>query len=112
MLCTPRLVFITASGLEEARKLALAILEQHLAACVNLVPGVESHYGWQGKIETATEVLLIIKSSAEQFDALVELIRRLHSYQCPEIVAVTPTEMSSDYRAWWEGEMLSFGASG
>ena len=101
----PRLVFVTASSIEEARNLAQGILGKHLAACVNLVPGVESHYWWQGKMETAAEVLLIIKSSAEQFEALEELIRWHHSYDCPEIVAVAPEQMSPDYRAWWEKEM-------
>ena len=102
---TPRLVFVTATSLEEARYLALSILDKHLAACVNLVSGVESHYWWQGKLETAAEVQLVIKSSAEQFDALVEAIRRRHSYQCPEIVAIAPGEISPAYRAWWEKEM-------
>ena len=102
---TPRLVFVTASSLEEARNLAQGILDQHLAACVNLIPGVESHYGWQGKLETAAEVMLVIKSSAEQFEALAELIRGRHSYECPEIVAVAPEEMSPGYRSWWEGQM-------
>jgi len=101
---TPRLVFVTASSLEEARNLANAILDKHLAACVNIVPGVESHYWWQVKLETAAELQLVIKSSAEQFDALAEVIRLHHSYQCPEIIAVAPEEMSPEYAAWWEGE--------
>jgi periplasmic divalent cation tolerance protein len=101
---TPRLVFVTASSLEEARKLTQGILEKHLAACVNLVPGVESHYWWQGKLETAAEVMLVIKSSAEQFDALADFVRKHHSYECPEIVAVAPEEISPGYRAWWENE--------
>jgi periplasmic divalent cation tolerance protein len=104
---TPRLVFVTASSLEEARNLAQAILDKRLAACVNLIPGVESHYGWQGKLETAVEVMLVIKSSAEQFEALCEAIHLRHSYECPEIVAVAPEEMSPEYRTWWEGEMRS-----
>jgi len=102
---TPRLIFVTASSMEEARNLAQAILDQHLAACVNLISGVESHYWWQGKLETASEVMLVIKSSAEQFEALAELVRRLHSYECPEIVTVAPEEMSPGYRAWWEEQM-------
>jgi periplasmic divalent cation tolerance protein len=105
MAFTPRLVFVTASSLEEARNLAQGILGQHLAACVNLVPGVESHFWWQGRLDTAAEVMLVIKSSAEQFEALAGLIRRCHSYECPEIVAVAPGEMSPGYRAWWEKEM-------
>jgi periplasmic divalent cation tolerance protein len=101
---TPRLVLVTASSLDEARNLAQAILEQHLAACVNLIPAVESHYWWRGRLERAAEVLLIIKSSAEQFEALAGLVRARHSYECPEIVAVAPEQMSPGYRAWWEAE--------
>jgi periplasmic divalent cation tolerance protein len=105
MTISPRLVFVTASSLEEARKLAQALLEKHLAVCVNLAPHLESHYWWQGKLETAKEVLLVIKSSAEQFEALAEEIRQEHSYICPEIVAVAPQEISPEYRAWWGKEM-------
>ena len=85
---TPRLVFVTASSLEEARKLAKGILEHRFAACVNIIPGVESHYWWKGKLEKAGEVTLVIKSSAEQFEALAGYVRKHHSYECPEIVAV------------------------
>jgi len=101
----PRLVLVTAPGLEEARHIAQGILEKRLAACVNLVPGVESHYWWQGRLETAGEVLLVIKSSAEQFEALSEVIRGRHTYKCPEIVTVAPQEMSPEYLTWWEEEM-------
>jgi periplasmic divalent cation tolerance protein len=103
---TPRLVFVTASSLEEARNLARAILDQRLAACVNLIPGVESHYRWQGRLETAEEVMLVIKSSEEQFAALADVVRRRHSYECPEIVAVAPGEISPGYRAWWNEAMM------
>ena len=105
MAFNPRVVLVTASDLAEARSLAKLLVENRLAACVNLVPGVESHYWWQGKLETATEILLVIKSSAEQFEALQELVRWHHSYDCPEIVAVAPEAMSPDYRQWWEKEM-------
>jgi periplasmic divalent cation tolerance protein len=101
----PRLVLVTASSLDEARVLAAAILAKRLAACVNIVPGIESHYWWQGRLEQGQEVLLLIKTSAEQFDAVAETVRAHHSYQCPEIVALDPREMAPAYRAWWEGEM-------
>jgi len=106
MAHSPRLVFVTASSLEEARKLAQAILEKHLAVCVNLAPKLESHYWWQGKLEIEEEVLLVIKSSAEQFEALAEEIRQEHCYTCPEIVSVATQEISPEYRAWWEKEMV------
>jgi periplasmic divalent cation tolerance protein len=104
---TARLVLVTAASRDEARALAAAILEKRLAACVNIVPGIESHYWWQGKLDHAEEYLLLIKSSAEQFDALSALVREKHSYECPEIVAVAPEAMSPAYRAWWESESRS-----
>ena len=102
---SPRLVLVTAPSLEEARNLARLILEARLAACVNLVPGVESHYWWEGKLESAAEVLLMIKSSAEQFEALRSLVALHHSYQCPEVVALEPREMAPAYREWWEKQL-------
>jgi periplasmic divalent cation tolerance protein len=103
---TPRLVYVTAPSVEEARTLAQGILDQRLAACVNLIPGVESHYWWQGKLETAAEVMLVIKSSAEQFEALAGFVRKHHSYECPEIVAVAAHEISPGYRSWWDEVMM------
>ena len=103
---TPRLVFVTASSLEEARNLARGILEAHLAACVNLLPGVESHYWWRGKLEKSSEVMLVIKSSAEQFEALAGFVRKNHSYDCPEIIAVALHEISPGYRSWWDEAMM------
>jgi len=102
---TPRLVLVTAASLEEARRIAAALLQPRLAACVNLVPGVESHYWWQGKLENGSEVLLLVKTSAEQFEAVATAVRAAHSYECPEIVALDPREMAPAYRAWWESEM-------
>ena len=102
---TPRLVFVTASNVEEARRLARIVLEKRLAVCVNLVPNLESHYWWEDQLETGQEVLMIIKTSAEQFEMLEELIQLHHSYDCPEIVAVAPHEMASTYRQWWERQM-------
>lgn len=96
---------VTASGVDEARSLARTLLEQHLAACVNIVPGLESHYRWRGQIEKSEEVLLLIKSSAEHFEAMSALIREKHSYECPEIVAVKLEEMAPAYRAWWESQI-------
>ncbi|HEY0257084.1 MAG TPA: divalent-cation tolerance protein CutA [Candidatus Methylacidiphilales bacterium] len=105
MSFTPRLIFVTASSMEEARRLAQGLLEKHLAACVNLVPHLESHYRWEGKLEMATEVLLLIKGSSEQFEELEAYIQLYHSYDCPEVVAVEPGEMAPMYRQWWERQL-------
>lgn len=103
---SPRLVFVTTSSIEEARKLTEGIIGQNLAACVNILPGIESHYRWKGKVQKDTEVLLVIKSSAEQFESLAGYIRKHHSYECPEIVAVPPNEISPGYRSWWDESMM------
>jgi periplasmic divalent cation tolerance protein len=105
MAFTPRLVLVTASNSEEARRLADAILGPHLAACVNIVPGIESHYWWQAKRESSSEVLLLIKSSGEQFESLAEVIRAHHSYDCPEIVSIAPGDIAPAYRIWWEEQI-------
>ncbi len=102
---TPRVVLVTASSLEEARSLAKGLLEKKLAACVNLLPGVESHYWWQGNLESGTEVQMLIKTSAENFEAVAGQITQNHSYQCPEIVAVAPQEISPAFRSWWAAEL-------
>jgi len=103
---TPRLVFVATSSRKEARKLAKGILEQRLAACVNLIPCAESHYWWKGKLEKTDEVMLLIKSSAEQFEALAGYVRKHHSYECPEIVAFAAHEISPSYRSWWDEAMM------
>jgi periplasmic divalent cation tolerance protein len=104
---TPRLVLVTACSIEEARRIAKALLQPRLAACVNIVPGVESHYWWQGKLERGSEVLLLVKTSAERFDEVAAAVKAVHSYACPEIVALDPREMAPAYRAWWEKETTS-----
>jgi len=83
-----------------AEKIARGLVEERLAACVNAIPGVKSFYRWQGKIETDTEIQLVIKTRAGRFDELAAWIKASHPYEVPEIVAI-PTERVSDaYLAW------------
>lgn len=98
---SPRIVLITASSQEEARRVADALVEPGLAACVNIVPGVESVYRWEGAVQRDAEWLLIVKTSAEKFDALRAVLQSVHSYDCPECVALLPKEVSPHYLAWW-----------
>ena len=100
---------VTASSVEEARKLTRGILEQRLAACVNILPGVESHYRWKGELKNDAEVVMLIKSSAEEFETLAGYVRKHHSYECPEIVAISPHEISPCYRSWWDEAMMKDG---
>jgi len=95
-----RLVLSTAGSLEEARKIARHLVEQRLAACVNVVPQVESVYRWQGKVESAQEWLLLIKTTAALFESVRAAIRQIHSYDLPECIALTIAEGGVEYLAW------------
>lgn len=92
-------VFVTASSEDEARDLARALLQQKLAACVNLVP-VRSLYVWENDLHDDPEVLLIIKSRADVFEALAAAVRAKHSYDTPEIIAAPVVFGSDDYIKW------------
>jgi periplasmic divalent cation tolerance protein len=93
-------VLITAGSLEEARRLADILLKESLAACINILPGIESHYWWQGQLETASECLLLVKSRTSHVDAIIERVKQTHSYQVPEIIALPVTGGSEDYFKW------------
>jgi periplasmic divalent cation tolerance protein len=95
-----RIVLSTAGSEDEARKIAHHLVEHHLAACVNLVPRVESIYRWQGKIESSQESLLVIKTTAEKFPAVRDAIRELHSYELPECIAISVEDGSAVYLEW------------
>ena len=97
------IVLTTANNPELARSLAAALVESGEAACVNIVPGVRSIYRWEGKICDEGEFLLIIKTAAERFDRLRALIRSLHSYQIPEVVAIPMVEADPEYLNWLGG---------
>lgn len=93
-------VFMTAANTEEAERLAEMLVGERLAACVQILPAVESVYRWQGKIERQREVLLIAKTVSSKFAALETKVRALHSYETPEIVALPLIAGSSSYLAW------------
>lgn len=97
-------VLITAPDGEEAVKIAKAVVESRLAACVNILNNVRSVYRWQGKIEDDNEVLLIVKTRRDLFESLVENVKRLHSYDVPEIIALPLMEGSGDYLKWLKEE--------
>ncbi len=95
-----RLVLSSAGSQKEARKIAHALVERRLAACVNIVPGVESIYRWQGKVETAAEWLLQIKTTAEAFPLLRDALAELHSYEVPECIALVVEDGGVSYLEW------------
>lgn len=92
--------YCTVGTQEDARKMASHLLEKKAAACVSILPAVESHYVWEGRVEQAQEVLLLIKSDREDFAALEATIREVHPYECPEIVMVEACEVHEPYLKW------------
>ena len=97
-----RIVLTAAASEEEASKIARHLVEHRLAACVNIVPQIESVYRWQGEIETATEYLLAIKTMATAFDRLREALTELHSYELPECIEIAIENGSAAYLEWIE----------
>ena len=95
-------VFSTFPDAETARKIGRALVEEKLAACVNLLPRIESIYRWQGKIETSEEVLALIKTTIGKYQQLEQRIRALHSYEVPEIIALRPHDGLPEYLNWIE----------
>lgn len=100
MSSSHHLVLSTCPDEATARQIAETLVEEHLAACVNLLPGITSIYRWEGQIQHDAEVLVLIKTTAERVSALIARVRDLHPYQVPEIIAVPIQEGLPDYLSW------------
>lgn len=96
----PVLVLSTCPDEASADAIALALVEERLAACVTRVPGARSTYRWQGRIEHATEVQLLIKTRVTVYGALIRRLTELHPYELPEILVVEPRDVSEPYQRW------------
>jgi len=95
-----RVVLVTAPDLACARRLAHGLVERRLAACVNLVPGMESIYRWQGAIESSSEVLLVVKTAAGRMGEIEAYLESEHPYDCPECIALQPARVERAYLEW------------
>jgi periplasmic divalent cation tolerance protein len=93
-------VLVTVPDIEVARRLAGAVLHARLAACANLLPGVESHYWWQGQLESSAEVLVVFKTIRSQLEDLERTVHTHHPYQVPEFVVLPITGGSEKYLGW------------
>lgn len=93
-------VLVTASGKAEATRIARQLIAKRLAACVNIIGGVESFFRWQGRVDKAKEFLLIIKSRKSKFNQLIRLVKTLHSYEVPEIIALPIAAGEKNYVKW------------
>jgi len=94
------LVLSSLGSLEEAERIAHALVEQGLAACASVVPGVVSHYKWKGTLERSAEVLLLVKTRRERFEALRAALVAMHPYELPEVVALPIEAGHAPYLAW------------
>lgn len=98
--------FVTAPDLEVARRLSKAALEQKLAACANILPGVESHYWWQGRIENTAEVMIVFKTTIQLQLALRDCVLANHPYETPEFIVVNIDQGSNSYLQWVRDNVL------
>src|SRR5580692_6069040 len=95
-----RLALTTAANRDEAERIGRVLVEEHLAACAQVIPAIESVYWWQGRIESSAEALLLLKTTSEKLAALEARIRELHSYETPEFLVLTVESGSQAYLAW------------
>jgi periplasmic divalent cation tolerance protein len=98
-------VLSTCGSAEEAHRVARALVEKRLAACINVIPGIRSIYRWKDAIEDEEEVLLAIKTSRELLQELRDEMERLHSYEVPEVIALAVVDGSERYLAWMTREL-------
>ncbi|HEV8015895.1 MAG TPA: divalent-cation tolerance protein CutA [Stellaceae bacterium] len=93
-------VYVTAADAEEAKKLGRVLVEEQLAACANILPGATSIFRWQGKLEEASEAVLILKTTEQKLERLIARAKALHSYDCPCIEALPVVEGNRDFLEW------------
>lgn len=96
-------IFTTTPNIAEAESLAMKIVETKLAACVQVLPQMKSFYFWENSVQVDSEHLLLIKTLEENYDALETFIKTNHSYETPEIVAISSEKVSSEYLSWMKG---------
>jgi len=99
------IVYITAKDLEEARKIGRSLVENKLAACINIFPKIENIYKWKGKITEDTEVALIAKTRKDRIDPLIKHVKSIHSYETPCIVSFDITAGNKDFLDWINDEV-------
>ena len=97
-------ILVTVGTREEAEVIADVLLEQNKAACVNIVPAVDSHFLWEGQLETGQEALLIIKTRASLVEEVTNLVKTVHSYDVPEVIALPIIGGNPEYLAWIDAE--------
>ncbi len=100
-------VFVTTSSIHEARKIGRTLVEEGLVACCNISQSIESIFKWQGKINVENEVLMILKTKENLFNAVEKRVKQLHSYEVPEIIALSVIQGSKNYLDWIAKETIT-----
>jgi len=97
-----RLVYITTQSSDEAEQMGREIIEQNLAACVNIIPGMTSFYRWEGKIQCDEETILLVKTHTSKIQSLTQFVKKVHSYDCPCVISLTlaEDEGNEEYLKW------------
>ena len=93
-------IFVTAKDEAQAKKIAEKLVADKLVACANIIPGIQSIFRWQGKVDRAKEVLLVLKSRRRHFPLIVQTVKALHTYDVPEVIALPIVEGNKDYLNW------------
>jgi len=104
------MIITTVNSDSAAKKIAQALIEEKLAACVNIIPSVTSIFRWEGKVSTESELILIAKSKKKLFDEIKDKILSLHPYKLPEIITVPIVDGSKEYLKWVEDELKDISA--
>lgn len=99
------LIFVTVPDKRHAKKIARALLKERLAACVNIINSLESFFWWQGKIDRASESLLIIKTKKQLFSKISKLVTKLHPYDTPEVISLSLEKIIPRYRRWLDASI-------
>lgn len=100
-------VLVTGPSAEEAERIGRALVEERLAACANLIPSISSTYWWKGKVEEASEALLVMKTRQDLLERLTARVRALHSYTVPEVIALPILGGNPDYLKWIDDSTAS-----
>jgi periplasmic divalent cation tolerance protein len=100
------LVYITTSGALESKEIAIKLLEEKIAACINIIPTVNSIYLWKGKIEQDDESIMIVKTKSDLVDVLIKRVEEIHSYEIPCVLEITVNKGSKNYLGWMDSELI------
>ena len=101
---TASLVYVTCETVDEAQRISRTVVKERLAACTNMLTGMRSTYWWEGAVQEAEEISLLIKTGGNRVDALIARVRELHSYDVPCVVELPLARGNPDYLAWIEAE--------